>query len=242
MSHILVLAILPKEATMEQAEDATALLLQPFDEGTSVEPYETGCWCIGVAARTEVEERINTLHDINALRARYESLPKGEQTDARWAELVAPRKVLREKLLREHPLADKPNPGCQSCNGTGTRVTRYNPQSKWDWWVIGGRWDGWIYGPEREMACGDGMGGFNFGDEHRQVKNNCRPVSEITADDPHYVPFAILTPESEWIEQGKMGWWAIVSDAMEDVKWHETVKAVLARYQGHLAVAVDCHI
>ncbi len=36
----------------------------------------------------------------------------------------------------------EPASDCEDCEGSGTRVTTYNPASKWDWYVIGGRWEG----------------------------------------------------------------------------------------------------
>ena len=107
---------------------------------------------------------------------------------------------------------------------------------------MGGRWNGYLFGPEHEEACRDKEGGFNFGAEHQKLENNCRRVSEIPIDDPYYVPFAILTPDGEWREKGSMGWWGVIRDEASDAQWHETVKAVLAKYPEHLAVAVDCHI
>ena len=36
----------------------------------------------------------------------------------------------------------EPTPDCEDCNGSGTKVTTYNPASKWDWYQVGGRWEG----------------------------------------------------------------------------------------------------
>lgn len=33
-------------------------------------------------------------------------------------------------------------PDCDECHGTGTRMSTYNPRSKWDWYSLGGRWKG----------------------------------------------------------------------------------------------------
>ena len=242
MSHFITLVILPKGTTMEQVESKAALLLEPYNENTPVPPYQTGCCCVGIQARKEVEAKVGESFDINQMREGFHNLPEEERTKKKWAELVAPYKEMRTRLLEAHPLKDKPNPECKSCEGTGKRMTQYNPASKWDTWVIGGRWDGWIFGPEREKASNDGKGGFNFGGEHHSAVNNCRLVSKIPIEDPYYVPFAIVTPESDWIEQGEMGFWAIVANAVSDEQWHQTVKAVLSKYHDHLAVVVDCHI
>lgn len=243
MSHFVTLVILPKDTELADAEAQVVRLLQPYDETIRVKPYDTQCWCVGVQARIEVEAEVARKWDINRLRDKFRRLPEEDKTDEKWAELLAPAKKMRQELLEAHPLKDSPNPDCETCEGTGTRTTEYNPASKWDWWVIGGRWDGWIYGPDRESLCRDKKdGGFNLGDQHQRLVNNCRRVSEIPVEDPHYVPFAILTPEGVWVQQGEMGWWAIVSNSMGDDQWQQTVKAVLSKYADHLAVAVDCHI
>jgi len=242
MSHFVTLVLVPPDTPKEEIPSLVDSMLEPFSEYLEVEPYETPCFCIGLQARKEVEEKVNAKYDIEALRKAFHSLPEKKRTDKKWDKMIAPRTKLRKQLLDTHPLKDKPNPLCKVCKGSGTRISHANPNGKTDWWVCGGRWNGYLFGPEHEEACRDKEGGFNFGDEHQKLENNCRRVSEIPIDDPYYVPFAILTPEGEWVEQGAMGWFAVVSNETPDDQWHETVKAVLAKYPEHLAVAVDCHI
>ena len=157
--------------------------------------------------------------------------------------MIRPRKERFNELFAAHPLKDMPNPSCEGCGGSGERVTTRNPKSKWDWWVIGGaHWDGWIYGPERYEQCREKRHDeFNVSNQHESLEDNCRPVKEIPIDF-YYVPFAIITPDGEWHQQGQMGWWAIVSDSKTGNDWHEAVKKLLAQYSDHLAVTVDCHI
>lgn len=242
MSHFVTLVLVPGDTEMRNIEPLVDSMLEPFSESLEVEPYETECFCIGLQARKEVEAQVNAQYEIESLRKTFHSLSEKEQTDQKWNEMIVPREELRRQMLDAHPLKDKPDPKCKNCKGSGIRISRCNPIATVDWWRIGGRWNGWIYGPEHEKACSDGEGGFNFGAEHQTVANNCRKVSDIPIDDPYYVPFAILTPENEWVASGDMGWWAIVSNAMSDKQWHETVKTVLAKYPDHLAVAVDCHV
>jgi hypothetical protein len=52
--------------------------------------------------------------------------------------------------------------------------------------------------------------------------------------------FALLTPEGEWIAEGSMGWWGMVSDQKKC--WDEIEERVLLKYQDHLVTIVDCHI
>ena len=72
-----------------------------------------------------------------------------------------PEKIERQmRLLEANPEWSKAQKSCSDCHGTGKRMTTYNPKSKWDWWVVGGRWNGAVKGEPR----GDEKG-FNFGEE-----------------------------------------------------------------------------
>jgi len=51
----------------------------------------------------------------------------------------------------------------------------YNPESKWDWYRIGGRWDGVIRGIDRPSKDD----GFNFGDEHQRLIHNVVEVNAL---------------------------------------------------------------
>ena len=53
---------------------------------------------------------------------------------------------------------------------------------------------------------------------------------------------AIITPDGEWHEAGRMVSFAIVLDEKPDVIWDDEVASLLTKYQnGYLAVVVDCH-
>lgn len=113
-------------------------------------------------------------------------------------------------------------------------VTTYNPDSKWDWWRVGGRWDGAIVGDYESSE-----GGFNFGAQHEGVVHNSCLVRDIAKD---FVPFAIVTPEGEWVERGRMGWWGMVAGEKSGKEWGKAVRAIFKKYPSHTIVAVDCHI
>ena len=72
----------------------------------------------------------------------------------------------------------KPDPKCIECKGTGQHKTNYNPRSKWDWWVIGGRFDGKVSKSGKPRTSEDG--GFNFGEEHHQIEHNsCLDTNDL---------------------------------------------------------------
>ena len=62
------------------------------------------------------------------------------------------------------------------------------------------------------------------------------------------LPFFAMNIDGEWVEKGKMGWWAIVIDKKNSKEWSENCKEIVDRlskeeYLQDLSVTVlDCHI
>jgi hypothetical protein len=141
--------------------------------------------------------------------------------------------------LTDHPV-EGAKPGDRyedgsGCEGTGKIKTTYNPDSKWDWYVVGGRWDGALAGLDE---IDDGQGGFNFGDEFHTLERNMVKMSEAS-DGP---PYAYITPDGEWHGQGEMGWFGVSRDALPFEDWINIWKQTREDYADHWAVAIDCHI
>jgi hypothetical protein len=140
----------------------------------------------------------------------------------------------------------------EGCGGTGVYMSTYNPKSQWDWWRIGGRWNGAIKGtPENDDH------GFNFPPEFEKPENNTTDVNDLlafekaidnienekerkTALKESRLPYALVTPEGEWIEKGEMGWWGMSSNEKDN--WREIALGVFEKYADYLVVGVDCHI
>lgn len=105
----------------------------------------------------------------------------------------------------------------------GGLLSKYNPKSKWDWWVIGGRWFG-------DIVTKDGQ------------KVDEATIGEIDKEKTQ-VPFAFITPEGEWFERGKMGWWACVTDEIDKDEWETQYHSYLKTLSDDIAITlVDCHI
>ena len=261
MSHFYVMAIVPStETDIEKYIDER---MERYNEQREVDPYQRKCYCVGYEARMAAIEAANAatggmdkIRDAHwaELRAKFD-LPKTkfyydmtedqqEQADAMWAERLKPFEEAEAAAYVSHPMADKPDPKCESveedgCGGTGLRTTTYNPDSKWDWYRVGGRWDGVI----QESPRDDGKTGGNYGDEHQQLRNNTVTVKELLAkEDDDWVPFAILLPDGTWLEKGKMGWFACVTDEKKKDDWRSQVRQALFQFGDHIAVALDCHI
>lgn len=73
--------------------------------------------------------------------------------------------------------------------------------------------------------------------EFGHYKGDILPTKSVPKD---YAPFAIVTPDGEWHEHGKMGWFAIVSD--EDDGWKEKATAIINDFRKDtISVLLDCH-
>ena len=313
MSHFAVAVLLPVPGDCEQVldlEHRVGEALEPFNENTEVEGYEEECWCLGREAWSAANEQTTVeFGDLNDTRKKFHAevrptLEEGADVDAAWREYVSARVARRDELEQQHEMYQQFNPECEDCQGHGIRTSTYNPQSKWDWWQIGGRWTGhWSpdYEPEKDprntetcrMCQGSGMrtdivelhGKLASGE---WVAESERPAfaKDWTADDCHeYLgktgcnscqgkgtrsvwptgwvshpgdtlpvaalleldaldasTFAVLTPEGEWVERGKMGWFGMCQDEQEVTDWVAQWKETLEQFPDHIAVVVDCHI
>lgn len=235
MSHFFTIVIVNPE--VEDIESEVARLLAPYDENIKVEPYETDCWCVGRKAYLEsckiADKKYQSLNEIQKKfwnefwtdERKKEALENPdilEVADRKWENFPArcEWERVREHAEKEHPLYQKPDPECRDCGGTGKRTTTYNPQAKWDWWVIGGRYNGLV-----------GNGSAN---------PNTAPVSVLL--EKGVIPFAIITPDGKWHERGEMGWFGIVSNEKEEDVWTKEVRSIFEKHQDCLAVGCDLHI
>jgi hypothetical protein len=232
----MVIAILKSNKNVQEEVEQ---LMAKFDENMEVESYEKKCWCMGREAQRDADKKLDkkmgTWDEVrDEFHKKYKDKPEEETIKLWQTEIYKPRQALIDNILKNHPLKDSPDPKCNTCNGTGKETTTYNPDSKWDWYRIGGRWDG--------VMCGlpkipDDKDGFNFGDEYTSVERNICPVTEIKS-----TPFALVTPQGHWIERGDMGWWGIVTDEKDDDDWEKEFEKIKKAFDGYYAVSLDCHI
>lgn len=112
----------------------------------------------------------------------------------------------------------------EDADGVLREYTTYNPESEWDWWVVGGRWDG-------EFAPGN----------HLPVAD---AIDELQSSDPAQwkFPYSLVNAEGEWITKGAMGWFGIAAPAMTDLEWQEKFLEELRKQPDGMLVFVDFHI
>jgi hypothetical protein len=160
MSHFTCLALMPQPkrvrhddgnryrfgAKKVRHEEYVALklasLLKPYDENRRVRKYQEPCYCVGYTAKRDAAAGAAAAlgTDIHELRTAYWAMPDGQRPT--WEDHIAPFVAKEAELLRAHPDHGQADAACDECHGSGKRWTRYNPKSKWDWYVVGGRWNG----------------------------------------------------------------------------------------------------
>lgn len=231
MSHYTLLALVPgylaqsgqpadpdtgeRTSLREYLED----LLEPFDEGARVEPY---------------------LKEVSWFYSRQRLADAGLLTIAEGDPGFIEAYVQAYNADPASWLADgKP---LVATAGKAYEWSTYNPKSKWDWWVIGGRWSGSM------PSAGDGpyveTGAGNSIHVRDLLANLDSPDFSLDEDGgaAGLVTFAVLTPAGMWHERGEMGWWAAVRDPKAAQDWLAEYRAVLEAHQDCLAVLLDLHI
>lgn len=112
-------------------------------------------------------------------------------------------------------------------------LSTYNPDSKWDWYSIGGRWSGFLCTKEKD-------------DEGNPIRVNQAQFKDIDWDymfENHIIPFNYVTEEGEWCEKGEMGWWGITTNEMEQDDWDDNFKRYLKLVEDDcLVTVIDFHI
>ena len=269
MSHFTIGAIVPRGLTDEEITDLIADNMERYSEHRSVEPYPRPCYCVGFKARIHGQKMASMLvGSLNERRDLFSSIPfvqlkRAAQRDAvkdgdfavaaeleqsietHWKTFNADFWKMRDETQRDyeeyHPLYGKPNPDCEECDGTGIETVTYNPDSKWDWYRVGGRWDGALTENRQESD-----NGFNFGEQHETLINNRLPLDQLltrhTETGELFTFFALLTPEGEWMEKGSMGWFAMVTDEAKKEDWQAISLTVYEHYTDYDIVLLDAHI
>ncbi len=208
MTHFTVAIIIPPDKLGVHLNGFIARQMHPYDEDIMVDAYV--CYSVEQAAadieseRKRLEKIIRTKepgYDIGRCHGLLEKLAA-----------TTPEARYRERISHHELFNDCREP-----------LSTYNPESKWDWYVIGGRWDGWI----NDLETSGERAADNMATTEQMIERG-------------KIPHAIITPDGEWHEHGRMGWWAIL--LTENENWDAEARAILASYPSHQLVIIDAHI
>ena len=170
--------------------------LDYYDESRDVEPYVKYTKQEAIIREKQIQER-NYEYAIKAIEE--DSIPQERLTQLN--QIIAKGMCISDAVAWEgvkqwgYPLDEDEN-----------LLSSYNPDSKWDWYSIGGRWDGFLVLKER-----DEEGGI--------IETNEALVGEVDWEymlEHKFPPFCYVDEDGEWFEKGEMGWWE--SHSMKSLK------------------------
>lgn len=263
MSHFAVAVFTDEDATVES-------LLEPYDENIEVEKY---------VGRTREEVIRNGRERLESLCDRYRSYlanPNayleteccGDPDDSHYKFLSQEFKRLYngtddQVLAWELRLYDE-----DMVDAEGNVYTTYNPNSKWDWYTVGGRFRNMLLNSTTgEYADEVPARAIDFIKMRLDAKFDLLPYEEAVNDGFYKTDYlkrkypdeetyekiktsfltrAAVTPDGEWHEVGEMGWFGLSSEHPEEI-----IRWVNAYYDSFLRDAirnnwtvhiVDCHI
>lgn len=90
-------------------------------------------------------------------------------------------------------------------------------------------------------GCGGTGRARNF--HNASVSFDALPVAEVPEDFEWGKQFgAVVTPEGEWHQEGRVGWWAAFHREIDAAAWEAYVGEEVGKHPECVAVVVDCHI
>lgn len=264
MSHYVMGIAIPKDGSFGLEE-----IMRPYSENLEVEEYDKVCYCVGSKARDESFKQAyqqmgiviygKDFENFGEYRDYFNNEFKDHDSEVR-SELWEKNRKLANEFEKEfqenHPLKDKPNSDCEDCNGTGLYKSTYNPNSKWDWYSIGGRWDLnecledyqlKAETPELQNDIDTLLYKRTYLDANLLTYSEALDLIKVCRSVYNYgFFFGFVFPNAEkeytWFEKGEMGWFGVVSnedDEYDSLKLLEEHKDILQDYD---IVIVDCHI
>ncbi len=207
MTHFTVGIIVPSHE-LSNLQTYIEGQMAPYDENMEVEPYVSYSLQQAQADLTRDIARFERIIERQAANYNLETC----QELLEKLRVTTPEEKYRE-YVEYHRTFDE----------DGDPTSTYNPDSKWDWFVIGGRWDGWV----------------NDRDTSKEAVSDNIATTEAVLE-RNRIPHAIITPDGQWHEHGQMGWWGIM--VTENDNYQSEARLLLGQFLGHHIVILDAHI
>lgn len=252
MSHFPVTVALPAHLDADKVDDALADALSPFDESTQVPRYVQATRADLIThGRKQIAEYATGLYaefvklGEQGYRAAHPHAGenhldylKGTDADGGFpAKLAWTDEQIYADAIRWEAAED--------LGPDGEVYSTYNPKSKWDWWIVGGRWGGMWQLKEPDAALSGLTQESAFGLSSQARQSGRTDVARIEQIVPESMTptFALLDLEGEWHERGRMGWFGIVSNETDPDAWDSAyIRAIAQMPKATWLINVDCHI
>jgi len=227
MSHYTVMV--KYQGKIDNYIEKVAELLEPYNEQISVTPYVTH---YKSKQKEYLKKRLDELLDelkeiINTNDKKQYNMDRCKEEYARLSKITAG--IYWEELT-----------GGDKLDKDGNATSTYNPDSKWDWYTVGGRWSGLLnlkknkFGIEGESGVRDNRKGIDIA--------YFKDIDWSKMKD--FNTYAVLD-ENGWHEASKMGWFGVSYNQTEDeTTWASKFKARFLDTcdRNTVIVIVDCHI
>ena len=132
----------------------------------------------------------------------------------------------------------------EETDAEGNIYTTYNPDSKWDWFEIGGRWSGFLKRKDGEKVNSDFVKNLDFSSDKKAYedaleywnsyvekgekkegefyfynrefyKNRYKDAETYAKCASSFSTRAVVLPDGSWHEPGQMGWFCVTSESDE---------------------------
>jgi hypothetical protein len=132
-------------------------------------------------------------------------------------------------------------------NSNGEPLSTYNPDSKWDWYLLGGRWTGVL--PVKEEFIDDEAAWehISLGDPGVMTEPaergfcDAAPLRMLNLAKDFSTYAAVK--EGKWYQSGQMGWWGMSTEEVEPTEWAQQFHALLDGLNPDTMISLlDCHI
>lgn len=242
MTHFICGVIVPREE-IDFAEEYISETLEKYSEDYEVEPYiqET---------KENLEKGFEKWKEEKKQKLADPSI-KLEDYELEYVENGKLKEIsIKDWLKSWHDYGD------DKFDKEGNLLSTSNPNSFFDWYVVGGRWDGLFY-EDYESKNATGGGG--------ELKNNIIPIKDLIKkyknkeeelnnkkekilralsneeqeDNPYLIRHIVVN--GGVYQSREMGWFGTYNEKIGENDWKEEYLKLLEEYQNDFMINLDCH-
>lgn len=149
-----------------------------------------------------------------------------------------------EKCYADHGEAWNNNEYHKDEDGVWREYSTYNPNSKWDWYQLGGRWSGEHFTLKPDAKSGViGESSWAHPTDKGYDAALKGDIDFEATDKEQFAPFALVM-DGQWHAKGEMGWWGIRTKTYcSDEEWRDKVWELVQSLPDDTLISFyDCHI